>query len=61
MNKYIGTIFSAYKTISLRVIKPFHLANHFLLLVEHKQNPPKADSLENVVGAFKLGPQAVIA
>jgi hypothetical protein len=51
MNKYIGTIFSAYKTISLRVIKPFHLANHFLLLVEHKQNPPEADSLENVVRA----------
>ena len=41
MNKNIRTTFSADKTVSLRVIEPFHLANHFLLLVDHPKNLPE--------------------
>jgi hypothetical protein len=58
VNKNIRTIISANKTISLRVIKPFHLANHYLLLVDPKQNPPEAESMENETRAFGVGPHA---
>jgi len=43
---------SADKTISLRVIEPFRVADHVLLLVDHPQNLPKAESMENAVIAF---------
>ena len=59
MNKNIRTIFWANETISLRVFEPFHRANHFLLLVDVKQNPPEADSMENAVRAFEVAPHAV--
>ena len=52
MNKNIRTIFSADKTIPLRVIEPFNFANHFPYLVIHSQNLPEGQSLENVLRSF---------
>ena len=57
MNKNIWTIFSADKAVSLRVIEPFHIANHFLLLVDHLQNLPAAENLENAVTVLEVAPR----